>query len=79
MQQVALAAGSPQRDDSVFESSTAEEVGDAPLYSLRPGVTFHFFSSQAPCKKDGAHFNSSFHPVVVISCRWRRFDISTVL
>lgn len=49
MHQILLAA---QAEESIFEgvkTKTAEGEAEV-LYSLRPGLTFHFFSSQAPCK-----------------------------
>ena len=49
MHQILLAA---QAEESIFEGIKTKMLeGEAEvLYSLRPGLTFHFFSSQAPCK-----------------------------
>lgn len=49
MHQILLAV---QAEESIFEGIKTEMAeGEAEvLYSLRPGITFHFFSSQAPCK-----------------------------
>ena len=50
MHQVQLAS---EAKDSIFETVTTTPTREGEsevLYSLRPGLTFHFFSSQAPCK-----------------------------
>ncbi|CAI8013481.1 tRNA-specific adenosine deaminase 1 [Geodia barretti] len=48
MHQVLMAA---QAKESIFEAVTTKTPGGEGevLYALRPGLTFHFFSSQSPC------------------------------
>ena len=49
MHQILMAA---QAKESIFEAVTTKTPGGEGevLYALRPGLTFHFFSSQSPCK-----------------------------
>lgn len=46
LNQISLAV---QGQQSILEKVTSE-VESVVLYTPKPGVTFHFFSSQAPCK-----------------------------
>ena len=49
MNQVLMAA---EAKESIFEAVTTKTIGGKGevLYALRPGLTFHFFSNQSPCK-----------------------------
>lgn len=51
MHQILLANG-VQKDESIFKTDDVMERGMVGLYNLKPEISFHFFSSQAPCKTE---------------------------
>lgn len=51
LNQIALTVRGQESIFEVVTTNTAERVQET-LYASKPGVTFHFFSSQAPCKNN---------------------------